>query len=320
MSSTRRSTSTTTSPTSSTIRSTATSSSRATSARSWALQGEPHAQPSRCGPRGGDHARHPDPLRRYRASACSTPCSARRSARCATTRCSETSVGLYADSNMTLDRLAARRPSACAATCTGGSVAATRRRIPAMPGVHRQPQGGLVFGPFAKTEFFLNAGLGFHSNDAARRHHHGRSGRPADAAAAACRCWCAPRAPRSACARQAVRGLESAAGAVRARLRFGAPVRRRRRHHRAEPAEPAHRRRMDQPLPAACPGLARSRPRLHPGALHRLRSGRRRPYPGLAGSRRRRPASTLGERRRLVRRACAGATSAPRPLIEDGSV
>jgi hypothetical protein len=28
------------------------------------------------------------------------------------------------------------------------------------------PKGGVVFGPFARTEFYVNAGLGFHSNDA----------------------------------------------------------------------------------------------------------------------------------------------------------
>ena len=28
------------------------------------------------------------------------------------------------------------------------------------------PKGGAVFGPFAKTEIYVNAGLGFHSNDA----------------------------------------------------------------------------------------------------------------------------------------------------------
>jgi hypothetical protein len=27
------------------------------------------------------------------------------------------------------------------------------------------PKAGVVFGPFAKTEFYLNAGLGYHSND-----------------------------------------------------------------------------------------------------------------------------------------------------------
>jgi len=39
----------------------------------------------------------------------------------------------------------------------GGS-AATTSFLP-------QPKAGIVFGPFAKTEFYLNAGMGFHSND-----------------------------------------------------------------------------------------------------------------------------------------------------------
>jgi hypothetical protein len=39
-----------------------------------------------------------------------------------------------------------------------GNSAATTAFMP-------QPKAGLVFGPFDKTEFYLNAGLGFHSND-----------------------------------------------------------------------------------------------------------------------------------------------------------
>ena len=45
------------------------------------------------------------------------------------------------------------------------------------------PKLGLVFGPFADTRYFFNAGLGFHSNDA--RRHHQRSIPPHRHAAAA---------------------------------------------------------------------------------------------------------------------------------------
>ena len=54
-----------------------------------------------------------------------------------------------------------------------------------------QPKLGLVFGPFDKTEFYVNAGMGFHSNDV-----RGRS------ATGARRCWCSRAARRSACARR----------------------------------------------------------------------------------------------------------------------
>ena len=65
------------------------------------------------------------------------------------------------------------------------------------------PKGGAVFGPFAKTEIYVNAGLGFHSNDArgATITVDPVTGEPA----AASRRSRARRAPRSACARSASR-------------------------------------------------------------------------------------------------------------------
>ena len=61
------------------------------------------------------------------------------------------------------------------------------------------PKFGVVFGPWAGTEWYVNAGTGYHSNDA-----RGTvitvdpgTGEPADAS----RRSCAPRAPRSACGR-----------------------------------------------------------------------------------------------------------------------
>ena len=94
------------------------------------------------------------------------------------------------------------------------------------------PKFGIVFGPWAKTELYLNAGTGFHSNDArgtvttvdpvtlspSRRR----------------RSWCAPRVPRSASAPQPYKG-DSTTFAVRARLRLRDRVRRRRRHDGGQP-------------------------------------------------------------------------------------
>ena len=53
-----------------------------------------------------------------------------------------------------------------------------------------QPKLGLVFGPFDKTEFYVNAGMGFHSNDVRGARRRAR------------RCWCSHAARRSACARR----------------------------------------------------------------------------------------------------------------------
>ena len=62
------------------------------------------------------------------------------------------------------------------------------------------PKASLVFGPWAETEFFVNAGRGFHENDA-----RGTTITvdPVDGVTAAeprATRWCAPMAPRSACA------------------------------------------------------------------------------------------------------------------------
>ena len=170
------------------------------------------------------------------------------------------------------------------------------------------PKAGLVFGPFAKTELYLNAGLGFHSNDV-----RGATITvdPTDRVTPQQR---VPLLVRSRGAEvgartQFVKGLDSTLALFLLEFELRAPVRGRRRHDGGEPAEPPHRRRMDQPLPAGILGLARFRPRLHPGALHRLRS-RGQLHPGISGHgrrRRHRPGRADG----LVRRACAGATSAP---------
>ena len=69
------------------------------------------------------------------------------------------------------------------------------------------PKFGAVFGPWAGTELYANAGMGFHSNDARGAVIHGRSvsGEPVDRVTPLVRA----RGARSACAPCAIRGLQS---------------------------------------------------------------------------------------------------------------
>ena len=78
----------------------------------------------------------------------------------------ETSVGLYVEEKVTWNRwlrsTVGLRGDLYWATDAGslpGSSAQTTSFLP-------QPKLGLVLGPFNKTEFYLNVGMGFHSNDA----------------------------------------------------------------------------------------------------------------------------------------------------------
>ena len=80
----------------------------------------------------------------------------------------EGSVGLFCSEHTALDRLAENE-------CSAGAAISTKPRSipfssPANSGTANafigSPKFGVVLGPFAKTEFFLNAGEGFHSNDA----------------------------------------------------------------------------------------------------------------------------------------------------------
>ena len=96
--------------------------------------------------------------------------------------------------------LVAHRRSASAATISPrGSTATSRPNSGTPTDFIASPKFSLIFGPFDKTEFFLNAGYGFHSNDV-RGATITVDPSTAHAAADRCRCWCAPRAPRSACA------------------------------------------------------------------------------------------------------------------------
>jgi outer membrane receptor protein involved in Fe transport len=69
------------------------------------------------------------------------------------------------------------------------------------------PKLSLIFGPWQRTEYFVNYGHGFHSNDAA-------APRRASPRRAGCRRrrstrWCAPGAANSVCARKSLPGLQS---------------------------------------------------------------------------------------------------------------
>ena len=138
--------------------------------------------------------------RRSSTSACSTPCRARRS-RPSAGPVSETSVGLYVQTAITLERLAAHHRSACAATCYLASVDSnTRRPTPATTArLPAQPQARPGVRALRQTRSsIVNAGYGFHSNDArgATITVDPVTGTPQPR----CRCWCAPRARRSASA------------------------------------------------------------------------------------------------------------------------
>jgi hypothetical protein len=81
-------------------------------------------------------------------------------------RVSETSLGLYAENRMKwndwLRSTIGLRGDVFWASVESDT-AANSGRVNAFLA---SPKAGLVFGPFAATEFYVNAGLGFHSNDA----------------------------------------------------------------------------------------------------------------------------------------------------------
>ena len=141
------------------------------------------------------------------------------------------------------------------------------------------PKGGATFGPWKSTEFYLNAGTGFHSNNALGTTitRDTRRGTPVDAS----RRWCARRAPKSACAPSRCR-------ICRARCRcgrcgwVGAGLQRRHRRDRAGAGEQALRRRDRQLLqPRQVAGVRRrcvvvacavQRASIRPGDMCRKRS------------------------------------------------
>jgi outer membrane receptor protein involved in Fe transport len=128
------------------------------------------------------------------------------------------------------------------------------------------PKLGLIFGPWDRTELYLNMGTGFHSNDARHRDHDRsedrRPGRPRDAAGAL-------EGLRSRRAHVVAARPANGDLGVPARLRLRARVRRRRRHHRSGPAEPARRHRDRELLQAERLADDRRRRRVCEGALSR---------------------------------------------------
>ena len=168
------------------------------------------------------------------------------------------------------------------------------------------PKGGVILGPWAGTELYVNAGLGFHSNDARGATitvdpvDRG-SGRSRDAARARPR-----RRGRPPHRSRPAPAVER--GAVDAEPRLGTGLRRRRGDDRGRASEPPLWRRVGQLLRPSALAQLRRRRRDLPGALHGRRSR------GLADSRgRRRPCCRQAPRSITSTGssgACAGATSA----------
>jgi outer membrane receptor protein involved in Fe transport len=174
------------------------------------------------------------------------------------------------------------------------------------------PKLGLVAGPFAKTEFFFNAGRGLHSNDArgTTATQDPRTGDPVDKVPP----LVASRGYEVGARTQALPGAAEFAGAVEARLRFRAGLCRRRRRHRGQWGVDPARRGVEQPLDPHAVAALRRRPRLDAGALRQRRAHP--PTRSTASPRWLPPCATSG----AGPRACSGATWAPGALIEDNSV
>ena len=193
-----------------------------------------------------------------------------------------------------------------------------------------------VFGPFAKTELFVGAGMGYHSNDARGAVITEVPGDPTTPQGAS------PLLVRSRGAEAGIRtkaipDLDSSVSFFYLRQNSEIVFRRRHRRNHAGAAQPAHRHRIHQRL---SPGswvhvdadLALSRARflgLRHGAGGALSIARR----ISAGADRQRARQLrlqcavdggfgrhhARRKDRLVRRRCAGAIISSRPLTEDGA-
>ena len=312
--------STTTSPTSSTIPSTATSSASSTGARVYGPQRQPRLRHARSG--GFETRDHASACRRATTTSHVGLFNTVQRVPLSTVRDDQRAGSqrrLCAPNTTAAGPTGCAPSSACAATVSAADVRATRRRTPATPTASiASPKAGLIFGPWHKTEFYRQCRLRLSLQRRARRHHHGRSQRQGDAAADACRCWCAPRAPRSACAPGRSKGSTSSLALFvldfDSELLFVGDA------GTTEPSRPSRRIGVEwtnhyKPMPWL---RLRSRLRLYPRPLHRLRSGRQ-PHPGCARHGRLRPAS-----RSATTTGWFGALRlryfGPRPLIEDDSV
>ena len=170
------------------------------------------------------------------------------------------------------------------------------------------PKLSLVFGPFANTEIYLNGGYGLPQQ---RRPRRDAPRRPRDEGP--CRAGDAARPGEGRRDRRPLdcdQGLPDDARPLAPRPRLRARLLRRRRHHGAEPSEPARRLRMGdhlEPVPVDHHGR---RLRVLPRALHRGRR-RREFHPGsdrggrLGGGLRQQPVGLLRKRAPAVLRPIA---------------
>ena len=178
---------------------------------------------------------------------------------------------------------------ACASTATASTSTPASRPTPApTTPAWSARRAASCSGRGEGTEFYVNAGFGFHSNDArgATITIDPATGEPAE------RVTPLARATRRR-GRRPQRAHPAPAdqpGAVDAEPRLRADLHRRCRQHRGRPAEPPLRPRVRQLLLAAAVADARRRPVAVARALHRRRPGRRR-HPRRGDSTVVRPAS-----------------------------
>ena len=171
------------------------------------------------------------------------------------------------------------------------------------------PKLSLVLGPWAKTEYFVNYGYGFHSNDArgatARVKPKEFIADPNDpnAVAAPSPLLVRSKGGELGLRTEIVPGLQTSLALWQLKLGSELVFVGRRRRHRGEPAEPAARRRAQQPLHRRALAAVRRRHRRLARPLHDRRSDdAREPHP------------RLGQHGRLAGRDRARSRAVVRPL------
>ena len=128
-----------------------------------------HAPPARPvgRPAGAEHGRRAGPERRHqRRRPLSHARAASGSRRSARTRCSRPAPARSRRTRPSGRRGCGRSPACASTAIASTSTPASPRTAATDDAGLVSPKGGAVFGPFAKTELYVNAGLGFHSNDA----------------------------------------------------------------------------------------------------------------------------------------------------------
>ncbi len=180
------------------------------------------------------------------------------------------------------------------------------------------PKAGIVLGPWYKTEFYGNAGYGLHSNDirgATITVDPNDKVTPLDRVPLLVRSRGAELGIRT----KAIEGLTSSVAVFVLDFDLGAAVRRRCRHHRAEPAQPPRRRRVDQPVQAAAVAAGSISTSPTPAPASPISTAAGDFIPGApawiaSGGVHLRPGDAAGSARSRDR------YFGPRPLIEDDSV